>query len=173
MLWESISSSIKILEIHRLNRRVKIEGEFKYLPSRTVCVKFAGQFLPPHVSICGCKYSVSPFIPKARICFSCFRVGHMSRVCKSQPRCIYCGKDRHKENEECTFKNSPPVCINCNGTQLPTSHECMLVIKHKMALSLASTENLSIADARRRISDSSSNPSPPFSDPRFDFNNLT
>jgi len=100
--------------------------------------------------------------------FSCFRMGHMSKSCKNQSRCIYCGGNRHKENEECTFKTSPPVCINCKGAHLPTSHECMLV-KHKMILSLASTENLSIADARKRISDSFFNSSSSFSDPRFDF----
>jgi len=43
---ESISSPIKVLEVHRLNRRVKVEGEFKYLPSRTICIKFVVQFLP-------------------------------------------------------------------------------------------------------------------------------
>jgi len=74
MLRKSTSSSVKILELHRLNRRVKTEGELRYLPFRTICVKFAGQFLPPHVLIFGCKYAVSPFVPKTRICFSCFRV---------------------------------------------------------------------------------------------------
>jgi len=169
MLRESTSSAVKILEIHRLNRRVKVEGELRYLPSRTVCIKFAGQFLPPHVFVYGYKYDVSPFIPKTRICFSCFRVGHMSKSCKSQPRCIYCGGNKHNENEDCTLKNSPPECINCKGAHLPTSHECILVVKHKMVLSLASMENLSIADARKRINDSSSNSLPSFSDPRFDF----
>jgi len=157
MLWESTSSSVKILELHHLNRRVKIEGELRYLPSRTICVKFAGQFLPPHVLIFGCKYAVSPFVPKTRICFSCFRVGHMSKACKSQPRCIYYGKDRHNENE---------------GAHLPTSHDCTFVIRHKMILSLASTENLSISDARKRINETSFNSSSPFSDPRFDFGNF-
>jgi len=169
MLKESTSSVVRILEIHRLNRRVKIDGELKYVPSRTICIKFAGQILPPHVFIYGCKYDVFPFIPKTRICFSCFRVGHMSRSCKSQPRCIYCGGNGHKENEECTLKSSPPVCINCKGAHLPTSHECALVVRHKMVLSLASTENLSIADARKRIGNSSYNSSSPVSDPRFDF----
>jgi len=45
-LRELTSSSIKILEFHRLNRQVKSDGEVKYPPSRTVCIKFADQFLP-------------------------------------------------------------------------------------------------------------------------------
>jgi len=43
---ESISSPIKILELHRLNRRTKLDNETSYVPSRTVCIKFAGQVLP-------------------------------------------------------------------------------------------------------------------------------
>jgi len=83
-LRELTSSLIKILEFHRLNHRVKTEGEIKYLPSRTICIKFAGQFLPQYVTISNCRYSVSPFIPKTQICFSCFRVGHPSKICKSK-----------------------------------------------------------------------------------------
>jgi len=169
-LREATTSTIKILEIHRLNRRTKVEGEIKYLPSRTLCVKFAGQFLPHHVSICNCIFPVLPFIPKARICFACFRVGHMSKNYKSQPRCIYCGDGRHREEEECSLKNSPPICINCKGSHLPTSHECVLVVRHKMALSLASTENIPFAEAKKKVNISS--PDFPHKDLRFDYQNF-
>jgi len=71
---ELTSSLIKILEFHRLNRRVKLDGEVKYLKylSRTVCIKFAGQFLPQYVNISNCRYSVSPFIPKKGYVFHVF-----------------------------------------------------------------------------------------------------
>jgi len=42
MLKDSISSPVKVLDIHRLNRRTKIDNEIKYIPSRTVCIKFSG-----------------------------------------------------------------------------------------------------------------------------------
>jgi len=45
VLKELISSPIKILEIHRLNHRIKTGNEFQYVPSRTVCIKFTGQSL--------------------------------------------------------------------------------------------------------------------------------
>jgi len=106
------------------------------------CIKFAGQFLPQHVNISNCRYPISPFIPKTRICFSCFRVGYLRKTCKSQPRCIHCGKAGHNEREDCALKNSPPCCINCRGAHLPTSHSCPIVIKYKMAVSLASVENI-------------------------------
>jgi len=171
-LRESMTSQVKILEIHRLNRRMKIEGEIKYLPSRTLCVKFAGQFLPHYVSICNCIYPVAPFVPKARICFSCFRVGHMSKSCKSQPRCIYCGNDKHREDEDCSLKSSLPVCINCKGAHLPTSHECVVVIKYKKALSLASTENIPLAEAKRRVGVSLPDSFSFSKDVRYDYKNF-
>jgi len=37
MIRESIAFPVKVLDIHRLNRRVRVENEVKYLPSRTVC----------------------------------------------------------------------------------------------------------------------------------------
>jgi len=42
VLKDSVVSPIRILDIHRLNRRTKIDNEIKYLPSRTVCIKFSG-----------------------------------------------------------------------------------------------------------------------------------
>jgi len=99
---ESISSPIKILELHRLNRRMKIDSEIRYVPSRTVCLKFAGQ-APRFIYFFNCRYSVYPFIPKTRICFSYFRVGHLSKTCKSRPRCLYC-EATHDSSEDCARK---------------------------------------------------------------------
>jgi len=168
LLRESISSSIKILEIHRLNRRIKIDNEIRYVPSRTVCLKFAGQSLLGFIYLFNCRYPVQPFIPKTRICFSCFRVGHLSKVCKSRPRCLHCGEASHDTPEICAFKQSSPKCINCNGEHLATSHDCPKVL----TLSLAATRNIPFAEALRSVC--SSFPSSPTSitDPRLDFHNF-
>jgi len=173
MIKDSIISPIKILEIHRLNRRTKIDNEIKYLPSRTVCVKFSGQLLPEYVYLCNCRYVVSPYIPKARICFSCFKVGHVSKVCKGKPRCIYCGNDRHSPPESCPRAQPPFSCLNCSGDHLATSHLCPDVVKHKMALSMASANNIPYSEARKSIYSRSRNSSPPrFADPRYDYWNF-
>jgi len=60
LLRESISSPIKILEIHRLNRRIKIDSEIRYVPPRMVCLKFAGQSLPGFIYLFNCRYPVQP-----------------------------------------------------------------------------------------------------------------
>jgi len=173
MLKESISSPIRILEIHRLNRRFKNGNEIQYVPSRTICVKFAGQSLPRFIYLHNCRHSVSPFIPKTRICFSCFRVGHLSKSCKGRPRCLHCGDAQHPSAEVCPSSHSPAKCINCEGNHLATSHDCPRVLHHKTALSLAAVENISLGEALRLVGSSSSFTSgSPLSDPRFDFNNF-
>jgi len=126
---------------------MKIDNETRYVPSRTICLKFAGQALPRFIYLFNCRYSIYPFIPKTKICFSCFRVGHLSKACKSRPRCLYCGEAAHDSSEECAHKQSSSIRINCSGDHLATSHDCLKVTTHKMALSLAATENISLTEA--------------------------
>jgi len=149
LLRESISSPIKVLELHRLNRRVKMSNEIQYVPSHTVCLKFVGQSLPRFIYLFNCRYLVLPFIPKTRICFACFRIRYLSKTCKSHPRCLYCGEAAHDSSDTCSQKQGPPRCINCGGDYLATSHDCPKVLKHEMALSLAATEIIPLIDALR------------------------
>ncbi|XP_011706925.1 PREDICTED: uncharacterized protein LOC105462095, partial [Wasmannia auropunctata] len=79
-----------------------------------------GQVLPSHVNLFWSRHEVRPYVPKARICYSCFRAGHVSASCRSTPRCLYCGKPPHSEGSVCPLKNSMPRCINCTGEHLPT-----------------------------------------------------
>jgi len=51
-LLQFFDSPFKVIEVKRLNRRMKINGETKYIPSRTVCLKFAGQTLPKYIFLC-------------------------------------------------------------------------------------------------------------------------
>jgi len=167
-LLEFLDSPFKVCEVRRLNRRIRIEGETKYIPSRTVCLKFAGQILPKYVFLCRNRYEIFPFIPKIKICFSCYRVGHISKACKGKPRCIFCGKDPHDNNDSCPERNNPPKCINCHGEHLASSHDCPMVTKHKTVISLAATENIPLVEARRKITQNNYPPS----DPRYDFVNF-
>jgi len=173
MIRESIASPVKFLDIHRLNRRVRIENDIKYLPSRTICVKFSGQSLSQYIYLHNYRYTVSPYVPKARICFSCFRVGHVSKVCKSRPRCLLCEKAKHTSPELCSRAQAPQCCINCAGNHLATSHLCPHAIKHKMILSLASTQNIPYSEASKSINlPGIYSNFPQISDPRFDYVNF-
>jgi len=172
MIRESIASPVQVLDIHKLNRRVKIENDIKYLPSRIVCIKFSGQSLPQFVYLCNYRYAVSPFVPKARICFSCFRIGHVSKSCKSRPRCLLCGETKHSSPETCSCAQAPQVCINCSGNHLATSHHCPYLVKHTIILSLASTQNIPYSEAKKSINLPPHNTTlPQISDLRYDFIN--
>jgi len=59
-LKEYIFSPIKILELHRLNRRLKSGNDIQYMLSRTLCIKFAGQSLPNFIYFHNCIPLSSP-----------------------------------------------------------------------------------------------------------------
>ena len=108
----NLKSSCHVTEI---KRRVVKENGVEYTPSTSVNLKFAGQILPRQVFLFYDSYEVLPIVPRVKTCFSCFRVGHIRKFCKSRPRCRLCGKDAHKEDEMCERQNLPPKYINCSG----------------------------------------------------------
>lgn len=57
---DNIRSSARILEVQRLNRLMTINNQVSYIPSRTLCIKFAGQSLPREISLFNAKYIVEP-----------------------------------------------------------------------------------------------------------------
>lgn len=117
-ILKTVESPLKVIEIKRLNRKVRVNGVISYIPSGTVCIKFAGQSLPKHIYLYKTKHDVSPFIPNVKIYYSCFRVGHIGSACKGSPRCLTCGNDKHSNESECPLKSSPSVCINYKGPHL-------------------------------------------------------
>jgi len=62
----------------------------------------------------------------------------------NRSRCLHYGGAVHDSSEDCVQQQSSPTCINCNGDHLASSHDCPKLLTHKMALSLAATENISV-----------------------------
>ncbi|KYN29047.1 hypothetical protein ALC57_01527 [Trachymyrmex cornetzi] len=73
-LKSNLRSSAKIIDFKRLNRRMTNNGIVEYTPSTTINIKFAGQILLKYVSLYFDMHNVSPFIPRVKTCFSCFRI---------------------------------------------------------------------------------------------------
>ncbi|XP_070522165.1 uncharacterized protein [Cardiocondyla obscurior] len=168
---ENIDSSIKVLEIQRLNRRVSSDdGSSNYILSRGIRIKFKGQSIPRYIFLFKIEYAVSSFIPRLKICYSCFRVGHISSSCKSKPRCLHCGSFDHDKENPCKSLNSFSLCLNCKGDHLATSSACEIIIKHKKIQALAATDNLPFFLAKKRVEQSHF--SSTRADPRFDFSNF-
>jgi len=150
-LLQFFDSLFKVIEVKRLNRRIIINGETKYMSSRIICLKFAGQILPKYVFFFRNRYDVFPFVSK--ICFVCYRIGHISNNCRGKLRCIFYG-GTHDSAVSCSSKNENSSCINCRGRggkHLATSHDCPIIIRHKMILSLAAAENIPFVEAKQKI----------------------
>ncbi|KYN50053.1 hypothetical protein ALC62_00081, partial [Cyphomyrmex costatus] len=161
-------SQSKIIEVNRLMLRSTRDGKTELLPSKSLCIKFAGQILPKSVSLFYTRHVVSAFIPKVRICYNCFRSGHISKTCRSKSRCMRCGETPHANPQDCGMLDVPPKCINCGGSHIPTSHDCPMVITQKKIIALAAQDNISLLAAKKKISPGPS--SSPGQDVRFDFN---
>ncbi|KYN27586.1 hypothetical protein ALC57_03021, partial [Trachymyrmex cornetzi] len=112
-------SQNKIIEVNRLMRQTIKDGKSELIPSKFLCIKFSGQMLPKYVSLFHTRHAVSTFIPKVRICYNCFRAGHISKSCRSNARCVRYGEPPHANSQECSMQDVPPRCINCNGSHLP------------------------------------------------------
>lgn len=95
-----LESRVKIIDIKRLNRRIKENNEFKYIPFRSIQITFDGSVLPKEIFLYKMKYEVFPYIPRTKVCYSCFRVGHVGSNCRAKARCLYCGQGKHGESEE-------------------------------------------------------------------------
>lgn len=87
-----------------------------------------GQSLPSHVILFWARHAVRPYIPKARFCTKCYRVGHSNVICRSPARCLRCGGPVHAEDLICPEESSTPKCINCSGTSWGAHPDTLLTI---------------------------------------------
>ncbi|KYQ47207.1 hypothetical protein ALC60_13777 [Trachymyrmex zeteki] len=107
-----------------MNRRRVKDGKTEYVTSRTIRIKFAGQMLPQEVFLFKIRHEVRSYIPLPRICYACHRVGHVSAACKSTPRCLHCGNDKHNEASVCQMQDEASKCINCKGNHWANDRTC-------------------------------------------------
>lgn len=149
--FEFFYSPLNIIDLHRLNRRVRDGNGYKYVPSRTVCIKFERQLLPKFIHSFRVKHLVTLFILRTKICYSCYRVGHVVKSCRGKPRCLLCGFDKHPDDTVCPSKGSPPKCINCGKDNLATSSSCSFLLEQQRVQSLAASQNIPLFEARERL----------------------
>ncbi|KYN05870.1 hypothetical protein ALC62_03138, partial [Cyphomyrmex costatus] len=140
-----------IISAKRLNIRTLKDGEVTYSPSRTVLIKFRGQFLPRSVYFMHVSFPISPYIPRVLMCFCCLRYGHVSANCKGKSRCERCGNNKHLVPDDCPRIQLPPLCCNCGGEHLPSASNCPAFLKQKLIYTTAAIENISYVEARSKL----------------------
>ena len=81
--FSSTNLKCPILDARRfIHKNKKVEK----IPSTTIQIKFEGQEVPEFIDLFHMRIRVDPYITQPKVCFSCFRFGHVANQCKN-PRC--------------------------------------------------------------------------------------
>lgn len=107
----------RIISARRLNRRVKVEEDFQFVPTGTVQVTFENRKIPKEIKLFAMRISVEPYIAPIQQCHKCLRFGHSRRQCRGKLRCPKCGEN----HDDC---NTIPKCLYCDGNHLATNKQC-------------------------------------------------
>lgn len=103
------NDKLKVFNASRLKRR---DSSGPWIDFQTVCLKFKGQILSNSILIWRSKIFVSPYVPAARLCFKCGRMGHITKCCQGKERCLTCSNDHiSSKDSPCDATNK---CINCS-----------------------------------------------------------
>ncbi|KAK2577887.1 hypothetical protein KPH14_012915, partial [Odynerus spinipes] len=119
---------------------VKINTSFKpviigtvYIPPGTDSIVYDlhGATVPDKIQIYGLYYmKVDLYIEPVRVCFNCFKVGHIAKFGKRSKVCRSCGEDCHDNEHKCTKANAPSCCIY-EAINLVKSTNTNTIVTHK------------------------------------------
>ena len=181
---ECAISSAPIVEAKRFEWKDK---EGNPIPGTTVMLTFDGQTLPQDIKLYFLLLRVDPYISQPKICYSCYRHGHVKNICKN-PRCLYCGEKPHDTGLICPKISNDPKCLNCNGPHWATDKSCHKYTDEKEIRKIAAYKNIGIKSAaylhnREKSSPGSipnllhrpsphQNPTPNLATPHFEFQNF-
>ena len=106
-----------------------------------------GQTIAKKINIGYLKKETRPYIPNPKRCFQCQKFGHTKNSCKGKAVCAGCGEEGHNL-DDC---QNEPKCVNCQGDPVAISWDCPKWKIEKDIVTLKYTENISFADARKRL----------------------
>ena len=113
-----IVESSKTLNNHNIkdfipNYRVLREG----------IIRFDGQDVPDYVYLFYLRFKLQPYIIQPKICFNCYRFGHMASQCK-KPCCRFCRGNPYEPESICLLLEGLYRCINFEGQHFSTDKIC-------------------------------------------------
>ena len=139
------STSLKC-PITEARRFVHKNDKGEKVPSTTVQIKFEGQEVPDFIDLFHMRIKVDPYITQPKLCFSCFRFGHVANQCKN-PRCRFCGSSPHEKEQVCPQINGPHTCLNCKGPHLVSDKNCPTFKEQSTVRKIAAYRNIPIKEA--------------------------
>lgn len=128
----------------RFVRRVQRGPKNNKVDTGAFILAFDGDVLPEKVKVMVYRCIVKPYIPPPMRCFRCYKFGHMSSRCDTQPICRDCGKASH-EGSPCT---PPPTCVNCGEQHSPCSPDCTVYQQEKKIQEYKTLDRLTYREAR-------------------------
>ncbi|XP_023317402.1 uncharacterized protein LOC111694249 [Trichogramma pretiosum] len=150
-ILNSLDSHILITGARRLKRRSNINPSASELvDTNSILITFDGQTLPTHVKLFSVIHEVELYISPTKMCYACFRYGHLKSLCKGKCLCSHCGHKQHDSSDTtdvCSRHDLPPLCINCMGEHLPTDKSCPEYIFQRKVHHYAAIHNTSIQEA--------------------------
>ena len=133
-----------VTHVHRVNKF----ADGVQSPSTVVVLTFS-QPIPYRVTMGYRSFVVRAYSPKPMQCSKCHRIGHTATRCNFPARCPSCGGD-HPPAVNC---DSKAKCLNCQSELHRTgSPLCPAYISHWNALKFARANNVSMFEAKQRLS---------------------
>ena len=130
-------------------KRIQIKRDGKTLDTNTIILTFGTSILPRTLQVGYLVTKVEVYIPNPLQCFSCFKFGHGSKVCRAEDVCPKCAGNAHQHNEEdCTY---PLKCINCGEQHSARSKQCKQWKLEKEVLQVKYSQNIAFPEARKIV----------------------
>ncbi|CAG9836296.1 unnamed protein product [Diabrotica balteata] len=130
-IWEEyLKDKIKEFDHHckfsvdyvkRIKRKIVTDNKVVFKPTKSVIVSFKCQNLPKYIVINHVLHNVEKYQQKVIICYNCYRYGHMSKQCKSNPRCLKCLESHHSDS--CSLSSFNKKYLSCEGEHFTNKWE--------------------------------------------------
>ena len=140
-----------VSKAYRIKRKA---DQGNLIPTNSLILTFNSSIPPEKARIwAGYFEQVRQYIPLPRRCFRCQGYGHTTQNCRSSK--AYCGVCF----EECTTDhttttcNRPFYCLHCQEPHATSSKKCTRYLMEKELLAVKTKEQLTFAEARRRINE--------------------
>lgn len=142
---EDILANVKGAKVCEV-KRFQITKDNEKVPSQTVLLTFDTETIPRRIGLGYLSFQVKPYIRPPLRCFNCHRYGHVAAVCRAKRKCGKCGGDHNYE--DC---NAALCCPNCGGNHSAGYKGCRVYASALEVQKVRTNENVSYAEALRRV----------------------
>ncbi|XP_060810051.1 uncharacterized protein LOC132904150 [Amyelois transitella] len=140
----------QVVMARRLNSKSKKpDSSVSWFPTTTVVLTFRGHVLPERVFCFHTSLPVSVYLLPTIQCRNCCKFGHISKQCRSKPRCYRCGQFQHS-GDSCS-SDVPLLCLFCGNSHLATDPSCPEHIRQKQIKVIMANDNISYSEAAMKI----------------------